>query len=99
MSLVALRFVLWVGLATGVIAGLWLAVDAIGDAREARVRGAYDQAIDSANSDTVTANDAATKVALRDQRVRDQAVAAYKQSLGKACPLDADEAATLAKVR
>lgn len=99
MSIVALRFLLWVGLATGVIAGLWFAVDAIGDAREAKVRGAYDQAIDSANTDIVTSNDAATKVALRDERVRTEAIAAYKTSLGTACPLTADEATTLARIR
>lgn len=89
----------WAALAAGVVVVLFWLADAIGDAREAQVRATYDQAIDDANSDTVTANDAATKVALRDQRVRDQAVTAYKASLGNACPLTADEAITLSRVR
>lgn len=81
------------------LAALWWCVDKIGDLREAAVRATYDRAIDSANSDTVTSNDAATKVALRDERVRTEAIATYKASLGTACPLTADEAITLGKIR
>lgn len=99
ISVAALRIVgIVMAVSLGLAALFWLH-DLIGDAREAKVRATYDQAIDDANSDTVTANDAATKVALRDQRVRDQAVTAYKASLGNACPLTADEATNLGRIR
>ena len=71
----------WAALAAAIVAMLFWLADAIGDAREAKVRAAYDQAIDTANTDTIEANDAATKLALRDERVRTDAIAAYRKSL------------------
>ncbi len=99
ISLAALRIVgIVIAASLGIAALYWLA-DSIGDLREAKVRAAYNRAIDDANTDTVASNDAATKVLLRDQRVRDQAIIAYKSSLGNVCPLTVDEAINLSRIR
>ena len=99
ISIAMLRLVGVVAAVSIGIGALWYLADAIGDAREAKVRASYDQAIDMANTDTIEANDVATKIALRDERVRTDAIAAYRKSLGTACPLTADEATTLGRIR
>lgn len=102
MSLLAIRFMFWVGVGVAAMGLLYWTYDKIGDAREAQVVARYDRVIDSANDDTDAANDAATKVRIRVERERTEAVSAFKATLGKPetqCLLKEAEAETLARVR
>ncbi len=99
ISLLTLRFMLWVGAASLAIGALYWGIDKIGDIREASVRAEYAAAIDDVNDETIPDNEKAMAWALRDARLREKAVAAFKASQKGQCPLTADEALKITEIR
>ncbi len=98
ISLAALRIAGFVVAAVTALGVLYYVADLIGDVREAKVRAEYVAAIDNANTDTVAANDAASKVAERDGRIRAKALADATAALTGKCLLTAAEATALTRV-
>ena len=98
ISLLTLRFMLWVGAASLAIGALYWGIDKIGDIRETSVRAQYERAIDETNEATAADNEAATRIAMRDARIRGKALSEAKAALAGKCPLTADEALKLSRV-
>jgi hypothetical protein len=100
-TLLLLRLLAVLGVTAALVGALVWGVDKIGDAREAKVRAEFAEAIDDVNAKTAADGEMATIVRLRDEGLRAKAVAEFKAALKPTtqCTLTVDEAANLKRVR
>lgn len=75
MSLLAIRFFMWVAVAAGGIGLLWFVADKIGDAREAQVRAEFAEAARVKNVDLTNYNSAREAVDALVERSVNEALA------------------------
>ena len=85
----------------GILAGLWWVSDLIGDAREARVYGKIQTAIEKTNSEIDAQLSLDEKIAIVAQRAREKALAEAQAipSVGPVCPATEQQAEALSRIR
>lgn len=90
--------IIWFVVASGILAGGYFLVDAIGDRREAKVWAKINAAIEKTNVDVSKHNELDDKIAAIAEDARQKAVT-FARQVAATCPATPEQAIALSRIR